>query len=223
MVSNTSEIFQSLFSLFVWLGILVGVVVTAIFLIVILKYRDRGSKTPEPPDTPILGKVPEERGHLKTVVISLSLSILILSFLLNGTFAAIDTLNTPPSGTLNVQVSGFQWGWKFVYPNNYQDTVLRVPKDETVILKIVSDDVAHSFGIVEYNIKRDALPGRTNTIWFISRDVGEFNIVCFEFCGVGHAYMKTKLIVMDPAEFQDWYSRVKPAEADHPVQGASRP
>ena len=109
------------------------------------------------------------------------------------------------------------------YPNNYQDTVLRVPKDETVILKIVSDDVAHSFGILEYNIKRDALPGRTNTIWFVSKETGEFNIVCFEFCGVGHAYMKTKLIVMDPTDYQDWYSKAKPAEAEHPVQGGARP
>jgi len=223
MVSSTSEIFQPLFDLFVWLGILVGVVVITIFLIVIFKYRDRGSKTPEPEDTPILGKVPEERGHPRSVVISLALSIVILTFLLNGTFAVIDTLNTPPSGTLNVQVNGFQWGWKFVYPNNYQDTVLRVPKDETVILKIVSNDVAHSFGVLEYKTKMDALPGRINTIWFIPKDTGEYNIVCFEFCGVGHAYMKTKLIVMDPAEFQDWYSKVKPAEAEHPVQGASRP
>jgi len=223
MVSNTSEIFQGLFSLFTYLGILVGVVVIAILLVLILKYGDRGSKTPDPQDTPMLGKVPAERGHLKTVLLSLTASTVILLFLLQGTFGVIDTLNTPPSGTLTVQVDGFQWGWKFIYPNNYEDSVLRVPKDETVILKIVSPDVAHSFGIVEYNIKRDAIPGRTNTIWFIPKETGEFNIACFEFCGVGHAYMKTKLIVMDPAEFQDWYSKAKPAGAEHPVQGASRP
>ncbi|MBM3898315.1 MAG: cytochrome c oxidase subunit II [Thaumarchaeota archaeon] len=223
MVSNTAEIFQGLFSLFTWLGILVGVVVITLFLVLILKYRDRGSQTPEPQDAPMLGKVPAERGHLKTVLISLTMSIIILTFLLNGTFGAIDTLNTPPAGTLNVQVDSFQWGWKFIYPNNYEDTILRVPKDEPVILKIVSPDVAHSFGILEFNIKMDAIPGRTNIIWFVAKETGEFNIACFEFCGVGHAYMKTKLIVMDPTEFQDWYSKAKPAEAEHQVREASRP
>lgn len=223
MVSNTTEVFESLFSQFVLLGILVGIVVISLLIVLTIRFRDRGVTTPEPQDAPMLGKIPEERGHKKTVIISLTLSVVILSFLLSGTFAVIDTLTYPPSGTMTVEVRGFQWGWKFIYPNNYEDTVLRLPKDETVILKIKSDDVFHSFGVVEYKMKKDSIPGRTNTLWLIPKETGEFEIVCFEFCGLGHAFMKSKLIVMEPAEFQDWYSRLKPAEAQHPIQEAARP
>ena len=225
MISNTSEIFTTLFNQFLWLGILVSVVVLGLMAFLIMKNRDRGAATPDPEDAPMLGKMPEERGKIKTVVISLTLSVTILGVLIIGTFGAIDALNTPPQGTLNIQVRGFQWGWKFIYPNNYEDTILRVPKDDTVIVKIQSNDVAHSFGIIEFKIKKDAIPGRTNTIWFIPKEAGEYNIVCFEFCGLGHAFMKTKLIVMEPNEFQEWYSKLKPGDIQHPPvqQGGQQP
>lgn len=225
MVSNTAELFESLFAQFVYLGILVGIVVLAILAILILKFRDRGAATPEPKDGIMLGKIPEERGKIKTIVISLTLSTLVLAFLLNGTFAAIDELNTPPGGTMTIEVQGFQWGWKFIYPNKYEDTVLRVAKEETVILKITSTDVFHSFGIVEFRMKKDAIPGRINTLWFVPKEIGAYDIVCFEFCGLGHAFMKTKLYVMEPNEFQDWYSKLKPRSVEHPIvqEGGQRP
>ncbi len=225
MVSNTAEIFASLFGQFLFFGTLVAIVVLGLMTFLILRFRDRGTATPEPEDAIMSGKIPKERGHIKTVIISLTLSVLILGSLLFNTFGAIDAINTPPQGTLNIEVRGFQWGWKFVYPNNYEDNVLRVPKGDTVIVKIHSDDVFHSFGILEFKIKRDAIPGRTNTIWFIPKDVGEYNIICYEFCGLGHAFMKTKLIVMEPNDFQDWYSKVKPGEIQHaPVQkGGQQP
>ncbi|MBI2125715.1 MAG: cytochrome c oxidase subunit II [Thaumarchaeota archaeon] len=225
MVSNTSEIFIGLFNQFWFLGVLVSIVVLGLMTYLMLRFRDQGAKTPDPEDAPMLGKIPEDRGKIKTVAISLTLSSLILALLLGGTFGAIDAINNPPQGTLNVEVTGFQWGWKFKYPNNYQDTVMTVPKDEVVIVKIHSDDVFHSFGILEFKIKKDALNGRVNTIWFVARDAGEYNIVCYEFCGLGHTFMRTKLIVMEPNEFQDWYSKLKPGEIQHaPVQqGGQQP
>ena len=209
MVSNTSEIFFGLFNQFWFLGILVSIVVLGLMVYLMARFRDRGAATPDPEDSPILGKIPEDRGKIKTVAISLTLSSVILALLLGGTFGAIDAINNPPQGTLNVEVTGFQWGWKFTYPNGYVNIgELRVPVGRPVLVTVLSDDVFHSFGITEYRIKRDALPGRVNTIWFEAKEPGVFDIRCFELCGIGHAFMTAKLQAMEPAEFDTWYASV---------------
>jgi len=129
-----------------------------------------------------------------------------------GTFAAIDTIRNPPrqatlqQNTLEVDVVGFQWAWEFQYPNgNTTVGQLRVPVGEVVILNVTSRDVFHDFGIIEFKIKTDAIPGVSNIIWFVARQPGTFTIQCFEFCGLGHAGMKADLIVMEPADFSAWY------------------
>ena len=63
----------------------------------------------------------------------------------------------------------------------------------------------HNIGIIEYKIKIDAIPGRTNQIWFEANEPGEFTIQCYELCGIGHAYMKAKLIALDETDFNKWY------------------
>ena len=207
LVSNTAEAFTSLFNIFNILAVIVGAVVLGLMLFLIVKYRDTGD-TPEPEDAPKLGKLQPERGHAKSLTISLTLSTIVLSVLVLGTFGALDTiLNAPDEeGALDVTVTAFQWGWRFEYDNGYVNTgELRVPVGEVVRLNVNSDDVFHNFGIIQYKIKIDAIPGRTNHIWFVAEQPGEFNIQCFELCGIGHAFMKAKLIAMEPSSFENWY------------------
>lgn len=209
-VSSTAEIFTSLFNTFLVLAIIVGAVVFGIMIYLIVRYREKES-VPEPEDAPTPGVVPRARGKPKTILISVSLSTIVLLFLIVGTFGAIDTLSTPPEqGTIRIKVTGFQWAWKFVYPNGYEKVgELRVPVGEVVILYVTSTDVFHNFGIIDFKIKTDAIPGRTNTIWFVANEPGEYTAQCFEFCGLGHAFMKAQVIVMEPKEFEVWYSALK--------------
>lgn len=215
-ISNTEEVFSSLFGTFWVLGIAVSIIVFGLIGYLLIRYRDRGTATPEPEDAPQVGKVPGRRGKLRNVVISVSLSTILLGVLVFGTFAAIDTIGTPPTeatlqqSPLEVTVVGFQWAWEFQYPNG-KTTVgqLRVPVGEVVILDVTSRDVFHDFGIIEFKIKKDAIPGVTNTIWFVARQPGTFTIQCFEFCGLGHAGMIADLIAMEPADFRAWYEAVE--------------
>ncbi len=207
-VSNTAGLFSDLFTTFLWLAIIVGAVVFGIMVYLIVRYREKDPSAPEPEDAPTLGKVPHVRGKLKTIAISLSLSTIILVVLVFGTLNTINIINTPPErGTLRINVIGQQWAWNFTYPNGYQEAGrLRVPVGEVVILYVTSIDVFHGFGIIDFKIKTDAIPGRTNRIWFNATQPGEYTIQCYEFCGVGHALMRAQLIVMTPQEFKDWYS-----------------
>ena|SRR5215472_2677318 len=213
MAVNTADQFNFLFGLFTYLAVVVGVIVFGLMAYFIVKYREKPN-SPEPQDTPILGKLPASRGHLRSVVMTVSLSTIILAVLIVGSFAAVDNILTPPQNVCqgcSVLVTGHQFYWQFTYPNGtgkaYSDIgVLRVPAGQRIRLNVTSADVFHDFGIIGYSIKTDAIPGRYNTIWFSNDTPGNATIQCFELCGSGHAFMKATLIVMPPADFSAWYN-----------------
>ena len=113
-VSNTAELFSSLFTLFLYLAIIVGAVVFGFMLYYIIRYREKDPSAPEPEDAPTLGRIPVQRGKRRTVLISVSLLTIILIFLVIGvpsvvvgTFEALDRIANPPlQGTLRVNVIG---------------------------------------------------------------------------------------------------------------------
>jgi cytochrome c oxidase subunit 2 len=40
--------------------------------------------------------------------------------------------------------------------------------------------------------------------WFKADKVGEYDILCTEFCGVGHSYMLAKLKIIPEDEYLTW-------------------
>ncbi len=88
--------FTSLFTTFTTLAILVGVVVFSLMTYLLVKYRARAGQ-PDPEDAPHLGKMPVPRGHLRTAIVSVGLSSIILGVLIFGTLAVTNTINTIPS------------------------------------------------------------------------------------------------------------------------------
>jgi cytochrome c oxidase subunit II len=211
-VSSTQVQFDSLFGLFTYLAFAVGIVVFSFLIYFIIKYREKPSSR-QPEDTPILGQPPQTRGHLRTVLLTLTLSTIIIVPLIAGSFGAIENILTPPQNVCQgcaIEVTAHQFYWQFTYDNGtkpYQiRDVLRVPVGQNIRLDVTSADVFHDFGIIGYDIKTDAIPGRTNTIWFYPDTTGNFTIQCFELCGVGHATMKGTLIVMSQQAYFSWYN-----------------
>ena len=113
----------------------------------------------------------------------------------------------PPPGqaSLRVQVTGLQYIWRFRYPNGvlaYAEMV--VPTDTTVLLDIVSQDVAHSWWIPKLGGKADAVPGYTNHTWFRIARPGVFRGQCAELCGRNHADMLAYVRAVRPERYQAW-------------------
>ena len=208
VTSNTTDLFYQLFNTFTVLAIVVGVVVLGLMAYLVVRFR-AGASSLEPEDAPRLGRIPQDRGDLKTVVISLTLSAIVLSVLIFGTLAVANQItNVPaecaqtPSPCLTIRVTAYRFAWNFTYPNGYlngQTLVnnLTIPSGKIVVLEIVSNDVFHSFGIEGFKIKKDAIPGLTNKIWFRANEQGldVDGIRCFELCGVGHARMTANVSV----------------------------
>ena len=92
-------------------------------------------------------------------------------------------------------------------------------------------DVLHSFWVPEFRQKQDLVPGITpDTATSRRTGSGRIRSICTELCGLGHALMRSRVIVMQPDAFEQWadeegaMSRASPSTRQHPVQhGPPRP
>lgn len=205
------RLFEEIFLVFLVLGTIVGVVVVTYTLYNAYKYRERGTERGDGVERPSLGELPTGEGGGRKLFVSFLISAVIVIGLIAWTYGALLYVEAGPEeqGTddnLDVNVVGYQFAWDFEYPNGHTETdELRVPADRVVTLTVTSEDVWHTFGIPDLRVKADAIPGQTTETWFIAEDPGEYEVWCFELCGVGHSGMEADVIVMEPDEFEEWY------------------
>ena len=101
---------------------------------------------------------------------------------------------------------------------------LFLPVNKSIIVKLRTKDVIHSFGVPEFRVKQDAVPGLTIPIWFVPNVTTaemrtrtgnpefQYQIACAQLCGLGHARMRGFVTVQTADEFQTWMDeRVKEA------------
>ena len=110
-------------------------------------------------------------------------------------------------GPLRVEVTARQFAWLFEYPNGTSTGTLRLPLDRTTVLHITAHDVLHSFWVPEFGQKQDAVPGIETELVITPTKLGEFDVICTELCGLGHALMRTRAIVLRPAAFEQWVAQ----------------
>ena len=127
---------------------------------------------------------------------------------------------------LVVNVQGFQWGWRFTYPDGHQQLgsvatepsindeaalpILYLPAHETVQLDLVSDDVIHGFYVPAFLYQRDLIPGVKNQVDFNVTKTGKWIGECNELCGTYHAFMRFEVDAMPKSQFDAWYHAQKP-------------
>lgn len=207
-----SNVFQEIYSVFLILGTLVGIVVVAYMLHKAYKYRASASKDTGDIERPELGEIPEGSGGGRKLFVSFTLSAIIVISLITWTYFTLLYVESPdtaePQETMEIEVVGHQFYWEFVYPNGHTTKgTLRVPADTRINLKVTSADVFHNFGIPELRAKADAIPGETTTTWFLAKETGTYDAHCYELCGQGHSYMDGTVRVMEPGAFEKWYAQ----------------
>jgi cytochrome c oxidase subunit 2 len=124
-----------------------------------------------------------------------------------------------PRDAMVVTVTARQWAWSFTYPNGRQTAELVVALDKPVKLELRSLDVIHGFFVPAFRIKEDVVPGKHNYTWFQPTQLGSFDIECTVICGVNHAQMLSKVIVVPVSQFEAWYF----GDASAPVPGKPAP
>ncbi|MFB6152963.1 MAG: cytochrome c oxidase subunit II [Halodesulfurarchaeum sp.] len=210
-VRPPSVLFNRIFTVFLLLGTLVGVVVIGYMTWKAWKYREGTGRGKEADiDRPQVGEIPQGGGGGRKLFLSFGISTVIVVGLIVWTYGALLAVETGPpqqagQDPVEVDVVGFQFAWQFQYENGIQTTgTLRVPADRPVKLQVTSRDVFHNFGIPALRVKADAIPGQTTDTWFIAEEPGRYQAQCYELCGVGHSYMTATVIVMEPQAYQQW-------------------
>ena len=115
---------------------------------------------------------------------------------------------------LSIKVIGNQWYWSYNYGdvefdsymshdlnlgffrNLDTDEHLIVPANVPIRFLVTSSDVIHSWSLPALGIKMDACPGRLNQIGLEIYRPGLYFGMCYELCGVGHAFMPITLKVI---------------------------
>ena len=204
-----------LFNVLLWVMVAVFVLVEGALLYAIIRFRRRpGQELPAQTH----GNLPLE------ITWTIIPTILIMALGIWTVFTIFD-LEEPPASAdnvLDVTVTAHQWWWEFEYPDAgggkriTTANEMKVPVDVPVRLKLLSDDVIHSFWIPKLAGKLDVVPTRSNQMWFQAdaNDIDEYPATfygqCAEFCGIAHALMKFQVVVLEQDDFDAWVRNYGP-------------
>lgn len=114
-------------------------------------------------------------------------------------------MQTPPANAHEINVVAKQWMWKVQHPNGRAEiNELHIPTGLPVRLRMISEDVIHSFFVPAFRTKQDVLPGSYTRMWFEATKPGRYHLFCAEYCGTEHSRMRGTVFVMTPDKYADW-------------------
>ena len=193
-------------------GVALGLLVTALVLWSVVRYRRPRGAGP--------GDLPKQTGaNIPIEVFYTVVPLIIVALLFGLTMRTQNRMSrASDSAELDVEVTGFQWGWRFRYPaqgvtvvgdaNNPPTLVL--PVGANVRLRLVAADVVHSFFVPAFLVKKDLIPGVDNDIEVRPTEVGRFPGYCAEFCGLDHWRMTFDVEVVEPPAFLAFLAEQQP-------------
>jgi cytochrome c oxidase subunit II len=190
------------YNVFLYLAAVVFVVVSGLLVWSLLRYRRRNDQLPK-----------QTHGNTALELTWTLIPTAIVLVLFVVTIQAQNKATKPAAQpALTVDVTGFQWSWRFAYenttatvvggPGNIPEMVL--PVGQPVHIKLTTADVVHSFYVPQALFKRQAIPGITNQFDLTFQEVGIYHGQCTQFCGLAHTDMTFRIRVVTQGEYQRW-------------------
>lgn len=205
-VSTFGAEIDSIFTLILYVTGVMFVIVEAVLIYFIIRYRRRDGR-----------KAEYIRGHRTAEVVWTVVPFLLvglLAFRSAGTWLDLKSPARFPEDALGLSVAAKQFEWNVSYPGadgqlgTADDFVTRnelhFPVGQPVRVTLTAEDVIHSFFLPEFRVKQDVVPGMETYVWFEATRTGEFTLGCAELCGLGHYRMRGTVFVHTPEEFQQW-------------------
>ena len=85
-----------------------------------------------------------------------------------------------------------------------QSDIINLQNNRPVKILLRSVDVLHNWYVPQFRAKMDAVPGIVTFYWFEPNKVGEYEVLCAEYCGVGHYAMRGGVEVQNDSDYQSW-------------------
>jgi cytochrome c oxidase subunit 2 len=186
--------------------IMIFALVAAVTIYSVFKFRVR-------PDDDSDG--PPIHGHTGLEIVWTAVPAILVTAIAIVSSVALAENASVPDDHLTVEVTARQFVWSFKYPQygGIESGVLYLPKGRTAELRLKSLDVIHSLWVPEFRQKQDAVPGTTTHVVVTPTKTGSYPLPCTELCGLGHATMRTKSIVLEEADFEKWARQQRAASA----------
>jgi len=206
-----------LFKFMAFFSVPILVYVNGYILYFIFRYRNRKGQPIDQPGSSI-----HDHHALEfwwTAIPSVLMLVLgVLSYVLIPQYY---TARAATADSVTIEAIGHQFSWEFRYPG-LRDPVpdeLHLPIDVPVTIDVTSTDVIHSFWVPAFRMKQDMIPGMVVPMTFTPTEIGKYEIICTEFCGVGHSGMRDRYVyVQTQRDFDAWYASQKSKQAHAPTQ-----
>jgi cytochrome c oxidase subunit 2 len=241
-VTEQAKDTETLYQVTLVLALVIFFLVSAGIIWAIFRYRRRGPGLPPQ----VHGSSTLEIGWTivpLVILVALFIPSMILVVDLKTPVSAEDA-------DVTIEVMGQQWYWTFTYcqagdcartgnlviqrtPPAYPDygesdaltrfqpPTIVVPVGETVLFKVRSRDVVHSFYVPHFYFKIQAIPGNVNDFSIRVTEPGVYSGHCVQFCGLRHSDMLFIVDAREPAEYQRWLTRERQARGLPPEDALS--
>ncbi len=160
------------------------------------------------------------------------LPIIVLVVIAIPSFKRLYEQERIPAADVTIKAIGNQWYWSYEYPDNgnftFDATMIAdkdlkpgqlrlletenavvLPVNSNIRVLITAADVLHSWAMPAFGVKKDAVPGRINQVWFNARQEGTYYGQCSELCGALHGYMPIKVEIVSKEKYAAWVEDAK--------------
>ena len=219
-VTDISARVYGLHMLIFWICVVIGVIVFGAMFISILKHRKS------------LGAKPASFHESTTIeVVWTIIPFLILVGMAIPATRVLIAMEDTSGSDLSIKVTGYQWKWHYEYIDqdvgffsnlatprtqilNMEekgehyllevDNPVVVPVDKRVRLLLTANDVIHAWWVPELAVKKDAIPGFINELWFQINEPGTYRGQCAELCGRDHGFMPIVVVAKEQDAWEAW-------------------
>jgi len=158
-------------------------------------------------------------GGRRQLRVGIGLGVVTLALFVTATVFSSQAREVPTGGSqvaelneqdqLEIRVTGQQWLWRYDYPNSsFSFHRLVVPVDTTVALDLVSADVVHGWNVPSLTGKAQAIPGKTNRVYFRADREGTFTGRASVLSGQGYDSMEAEVEVVSADEYEAFVERL---------------
>jgi cytochrome c oxidase subunit 2 len=206
-VTSQGQDTRTLYDFVFIIGVGIFVLVEALIIFAVLRYRRKPGDTELPPQI-------HGNSVLEVIWTVIPTALVLVMFVFSWqTLNKVDAVSATPTVTVRAVAAQFQWQFEYLaadgvtvqYIQQAPELDLPVGVDVHVILR--SKDVIHAFYVPKFLFKRDVVPGRENNFDFTidPADVNQtFRGQCAEFCGTFHSTMLFTVKALSPADFTTW-------------------
>ena len=204
----------------IWLIVIISLFVLALLVIIVVKFNTKANP-----------KASKTTHNTLIEIAWTAIPVLILVVMAVPSFKLLYKSDVVPEAHMTVKAIGHQWYWSYEYPDHGNftydawlvqdkedmegedrpftrllttDTRVVVPVGKVIRVQMTSTDVLHSWAVPSLGVKKDAVPGRLNELWFEADREGIFYGQCSELCGTNHGFMPIEVHAVSEEEFLAW-------------------